>query len=91
VLAVIERLFGSRVAEIVAECSDTFEHPKPPWRQRKEAYIGSLQSGEVSRSALLVSAADKLHNLTATVNDKRAQGERFWSHFNSTADEQIWY
>jgi ADP-ribosylglycohydrolase len=91
VLAVIERLFGLRVKEIVAECSDTFEHPKPPWRQRKEAYIASLQGGEVSRSALLVSAADKLHNLTATVNDLRTQGDQFWSHFNSTAKEQIWY
>jgi ADP-ribosylglycohydrolase len=91
VLDVIERLFGPKVAEIVAECSDTFEHPKPPWRQRKEAYINALKSGEVSRSALLVSAADKLHNLTATVNDLRSQGDRFWSHFNSTADDQIWY
>jgi ADP-ribosylglycohydrolase len=91
VLAVIKRLFGPKVAEIVAECSDTFEHPKPPWRERKEAYIASLQSGELSRSALLVSAADKLHNLTATVNDLRTQGDQFWSYFNSTADDQIWY
>jgi (p)ppGpp synthase/HD superfamily hydrolase len=91
VLAVIERVFGPKVAEIVAECSDTFERPKPPWRERKQAYIASLRSGEVSRSALLVSAADKLHNLTATVNDLRTQGDRFWSHFNSTAKEQIWY
>lgn len=41
-LAEIERRFGGRVAAIVAECSDTFETPKPPWRERKEAYLGDL-------------------------------------------------
>jgi (p)ppGpp synthase/HD superfamily hydrolase len=89
VLALIERVFGPNVRQIVAECSDTFEQPKPPWRPRKEAYIASLR--DASRSALLVSAADKLHNLTATVNDLRTQGNQFWSHFNSTPDDQIWY
>ena len=90
-LEVIGRLFGPKVREIVAECSDTFEQPKPPWRERKEAYVAKLRDGEVSRSALLVSAADKLHNLTATVNDLRTQGDQFWTHFNSTREEQIWY
>jgi (p)ppGpp synthase/HD superfamily hydrolase len=38
-LAEIEARFGQQVAKIVAECSDTFETPKPPWRERKERYI----------------------------------------------------
>jgi (p)ppGpp synthase/HD superfamily hydrolase len=90
-LELIGRLFGPKVKEIVAECSDTFEQPKPAWPQRKQAYIDKLRYDEVSRSALLVSAADKLHNLTATVNDLRTHGVEVWSHFNSTRDEQIWY
>ena len=90
-LEVIGRLFGPKVREIVRECSDTFEQPKPEWRQREEAYIAKLRDGKVSRSALLVSAADKLHNLTATVNDLRTQGDQFWTHFNSTRHDQIWY
>ena len=89
VLDVIERLFGPKVKQIVAECSDTFEQPKPPWRKRKEAYVASL--GAASRSALLVSAADKLHNLSTTVNDLRTQGDQIWGHFNSTPKQQIWY
>ena len=34
-LAEIREQFGDEVASIVAECSDTFETPKPPWRERK--------------------------------------------------------
>ena len=90
-LELIGGLFGPKVREIVAECSDTFEQPKPAWRRRKEDYIAKLQGDEVSRSALLVSAADKLHNLSATVNDLRTQGVQFWTRFNSTREEQIWY
>ena len=33
----IRERFGDRVAEIVAGCTDTYEEPKPAWRQRKEA------------------------------------------------------
>jgi hypothetical protein len=90
-LEVIGRLFGPKVKQIVAECSDTFEQPKPAWRRRKEAYIARLQGGDVSRSALLVSAADELHNLSATVNDLRVLGDQLWTRFNSTRQEQIWY
>ena len=30
------------VAEIVEGCSDTDQTPKPPWRERKEAYLAHL-------------------------------------------------
>src|SRR4249919_2359346 len=42
VLEEIRRRFGGRVAGIVAECTDTDEVPKPPWRTRKEEYIARL-------------------------------------------------
>ena len=25
------------------------------------------------------------------MNDLRTQGDQFWTHFNSTRDDQIWY
>ena len=59
-LAEIGQKFGADVASIVAECSDTFEAPKPPWRGRKERYIQHLR--EASDDAVLVSLADKLDN-----------------------------
>jgi GTP pyrophosphokinase len=56
----IRREFGENVASIVLACSDTTLEPKPPWRERKEAYIEHLP--HEPDSVLLVSLADKLFN-----------------------------
>jgi (p)ppGpp synthase/HD superfamily hydrolase len=85
----IEAEFGSNVAEIVIECSDTLEYPKPPWRHRKEEYIARLP--EASPSALRVSVADKLDNVRAILLDYRRLGEDLWPRFNAGRDQQFWY
>ena len=89
-LAEIGQKFGADVASIVAECSDTLEPPKPPWRERKEAYIRHLP--EASDDAILVSLADKLDNARSTLRDLRAQGNTVWRRF-SVQDPQLhlWY
>ncbi|MCV7122719.1 HD domain-containing protein [Mycobacterium lacus] len=89
-LAEIRQKFGAGVASIVAECSDTLETPKPPWRERKEAYIRHLR--EASDDAVLVSLADKLDNARAILRDFRAQGSKVWLRF-SVQDPQlhVWY
>src|SRR5215472_15366785 len=56
----VRRRFGKRVADIVDGCTDAYEIPKPPWRERKESYIERLKSE--SSGTRLVSAADKLNN-----------------------------
>lgn len=84
----IERMFGAPVVRIVLECSDTDRFPKPPWRQRKESYIDHLRVA--SAPALLVSAADKLHNARAILADYRQIGEGLWSRFDKDADS-LWY
>src|SRR5207247_10818469 len=40
----IRRLFGDHVADIVEGCTDADTIPKPPWRERKEAYIAHFRS-----------------------------------------------
>ena len=85
----IEERFGARVADIVRECSDTEEQPKPPWRARKEAYLDHL--GQASGGAALVSAADKLHNARSIVGDLRSVGPSVWTRFNAGPEDQIWY
>jgi len=89
-LAEIDQKFGADVASIVAECSDTFEAPKPPWRGRKERYIQHLR--EASDDAALVSLADKLDNARAILRDLRAHGNEVWQRF-SVQDPQLhlWY
>jgi len=81
--------FGDEVADIVEACSDTFETPKPPWRERKEAYIAHIR--DASRSARLVSAADKLHNAHSILSDYRKVGEDLWDRFTGKREGTLWY
>lgn len=86
----IEQRFGPEVAAIVEECSDTVLTPKPPWRERKQAYIEHLNT--VSDSTIRVSMADKLDNARAILRDLRRFGPKVWQRF-STDDphEHLWY
>jgi (p)ppGpp synthase/HD superfamily hydrolase len=89
-LAEIDEKFGAGVASIVAECSDTFEAPKPPWRARKERYIDHLRVA--SEDAVLVSLADKLDNARAILRDFRALGNEVWQRFSVQDPQlQLWY
>jgi (p)ppGpp synthase/HD superfamily hydrolase len=86
-LAAIARRYGDTVAAIVAECSDTFDDPKPPWESRKRAYIEGLRTASIG--ALLVSAADKLHNARATLRDVRDHGAGVWRRFSATREQTL--
>src|SRR5829696_1842307 len=88
-LDTIRRRYGKRVAGIVAACSDTDESPKPPWRERKEAYVARLRTEPYS--VRLVVAADKLHNVRDVLRSYRIHGDDLWSHFKGGRDGTIWY
>jgi (p)ppGpp synthase/HD superfamily hydrolase len=77
------------VARIVEGCTDTFQTPKPPWRERKENYIAHLK--RASTSTRLVSAADKLHNTRAILHNLRQEGDNLWSRFNGGKEGALWY
>ena len=81
--------FGDEVAEIVDGCTDTYQDPKPPWRERKERYLAHL--GDASGSVRLVSSADKLHNARAVLSDYRLVGEGLWTRFNGGKEGTLWY
>ena len=85
----IRRRFGDRVAHIVEGCTDSDETPKPPWKERKVAYIEHVRTA--LPSVVLVSAADKLHNARALVRDHEAVGDAVWSRFNGGPHEILWY
>src|SRR5271166_4937173 len=53
--AEIRRHFGPHVAQIVRGCTDAFTRPKPPWIDRKRAYLRHLR--HANSSVRLVSAA----------------------------------
>lgn len=85
----IQRRFGTAVVAIVNGCTDTDTVPKPPWQVRKEAYIAHLRGA--SPSILLVSAADKLHNLRSLRADYSLVGERLWQRFQTGKEGTLWY
>lgn len=86
----IRKNFGADVARIVDECSDTDVEPKPPWRERKAAYIQHL--GEVGEDTLLVSVADKLDNARSMLRDYHEHGPALWQRFTvKNPDDHLWY
>lgn len=85
----IRARFGDTVAEIVAGCTDTYEDPKPAWRERKEAYIAHV--AEAPPSVRLVSAADKLHNARTILTDLRSLGDELWNRFTGGKEGTLWY
>lgn len=89
ILAEIRVRWGDDVAAIVDACTDADTIPKPPWRERKETYIAHL--AHATPAALLVSAADKLHNSRSILRDFRLHGDSVWERFRGRRDGTLWY
>ncbi len=85
----IRRRFGDRVVRIVDGCTDTDQHPKPPWRSRKEAYLARLKNA--SASVRLVSASDKLDNARSILASYRRLGASLWDRFSGGRDGVLWH
>ncbi|KPL73023.1 HD domain-containing protein [Leptolinea tardivitalis] len=82
--------YGATIAQIVDGCTDSDTIPKPPWRERKEAYIAHIATA--SPSVLLVSACDKLYNARSILADYRVMGEEIWERFKGgKKDGTLWY
>ena len=85
----IRRRFGDTVTEIVDGCTESDLTPKPPWLERKQAYIAHIP--KASPSVLLVSASDKLHNARSVLNDYRVLGDAVWERFQGGKEGTLWY
>lgn len=90
----LEQNFGPNVARMVKGLTDSFsEDPgdKGPWRKRKEAYIRRLRKEPAD--VQLISAADKLYNARAILEDYRDKriGPKIWKRFNRGRNHQLWY
>jgi (p)ppGpp synthase/HD superfamily hydrolase len=88
----IEVRFGPEVSRMVAALSDTFaeDHDKKEgWDERKNNYLARLR-GEPD-DVLLISAADKLYNAKAILDDFNEIGPAVFDRFKRGAKEQLWY
>jgi len=85
----IRRKFGKRVAHIVDGCTDSYSEPKPPWMERKRAYVQRV--GSEAEDVRLVSAADKLSNARETLYEFRVHGESVFERFAGKKEGTLWY
>ncbi len=88
----IKKRFGPEVARMVAALSDTFaeDHDKKEgWEERKNAYLERLR--HEPDDVLLISAADKLYNAKAILDDYKEIGAAVFERFKRGADQQLWY
>jgi len=86
--------FGERVTRIVKEVSEDkdpniSENSKDTWPERKDKYLANLEND--SQEALLVCAADKIHNLRSIIDAYAILGNKLWDSFNASKEQKIEY
>ena len=88
----IRRNFGDNVARMVEGLSDSLEESpdsKRPWEERKAAYVEKLRHEPADIQ--LISAADKLYNARAILDEHRFIGAEVWRRFKRGRKHQIGY
>lgn len=90
----MKRDFGLRVAGIVREVSENKfpggnKNKKATWETRKKKKIRDLMNA--SHEALMIDAADKIHNLKSIAKNYKIQGEKLWKKFNAPPEKKFWY
>jgi len=83
----IREKLGQEVLSIVEACTESETFPRPPWRERKEAYLKLVETA--SLPALLVIVADKLQNTRALLRRLKLEGAEGWG--NPSREERLWY
>ena len=88
----IDYNFGSNVARMVEGLSDSLEedpNKKGSWKERKLGYIERLRCEPADTR--IISAADKLYNARAMLEDYREVGPEVLKRFKRGRNDQIWY
>jgi len=86
--------FGQEITDIVKEVSEDKDpnvvtDEKATWQERKEEYLANMRND--SQEALMISCADKIHNLSCMIAAYKEQGEKLWDRFNSPKDKKFWF
>ena len=90
-LAELEHEFGSIAAKTVEQVTEVSfnQKGKVSWKERKLGYLSKLQTADAR--ALMVSAADKIHNLRSMIEDYKKRGPAIWNDFKPSPKEQLWF
>lgn len=80
--------FGGKVREIVESLSEpkSTEEKKYTWKEKKEQYAKKLKSA--GEAALIIAAADKIHNMRSIVEEYYDDHDRFMNDFHGELEER---
>ena len=88
----MQRDFGSTVLGIVEDVTEPAitEPTEEAWLERKNGYINHL--AEVSDiRPLIISTADKIHNMSEIIYEYEHIGSKVWDFFNVDCKREIWF
>ena len=84
--------FGDKITDIVKDVSEDkiAGEPEKPWIERKKGYLAHLDS-LANIEPIIVSTADKIHNLTDMLDEYEKVGDGLWEKFNASKDDELWF
>jgi predicted RNA-binding protein with PUA-like domain len=91
----MEPEFGARVTSIVMAVTEqkdpgsSEEDLRESWRKRKEGYLTNLRTA--GREALMVAAANKIHNLWSVLDEYDRWEDDLWRQFHTPPDKKLWF
>lgn len=91
-LADLANDFGDAVREIVAGVTEDNVHDdgsKKPWQHRKDDYLQKISSAP--EGSILVSLADKIHNMRSVLDAYGQEGTSVWEQFSAGNEKQLWF
>lgn len=83
----IQKLFGPYVATLVEYATEPDK--TLPWEERKQHTIDTIKDAPLD--AKLVVCADKIDNLSSTIEKQKLLGDEMWNSFKRGKDSQQWY
>lgn len=86
--------FGDAVTDLVLEVSEKKDpnvayDERGTWRERKTGYLAGLRGD--SDAAVMLSAADRIHNLEDLNTELEAHGPELMNRFNAGVADQQWF
>ena len=85
----LETDFGENVRKIVEGVTDAQLHERSAltWKQRQDRYFKALTLAPLP--SLMISAADKIHNMRSIVEEYHGKPDLFVKHFTGSVDDLI--
>ena len=96
--AMLQEEFGARVFRIVKEVTEDYlqggngkflPQDSQSWRDRKAHYLDNIKND--SQEALMVAAADKIHNMRGLIDEHKLHGSEIWKIFKREPEDLLWF